>query len=120
MEENTIKIEYTIQCTGDHEVLVNGHTLNSNGITQPLHIHKVNCLEVVGNVKVNKLILDGIDTEHFIHHGFVDESQRGNQATTHVKYFFRIPIWNWYLDWKQNDNSTIRQISKTHQGFIPL
>jgi len=66
------------------------------------------------------LILDGIDTDYFVHHGFTENKGRGNSGIEYVKYFFKTPIWQWYIEWTQNDNNTIRQISKTHQGFIPL
>ena len=77
------------------------------------HSHK-------GTIVVEQLILDGIDTEYFVHHGFTNNKGRGNAGLGWVKYYFRIPIWQWFIDWKQNDNSTFRQISKNHQGFIPL
>jgi hypothetical protein len=29
-------------------------------------------------------------------------------------------VWRWYIEWKQHDNSTFRQLSKDHSGFLPL
>ena len=32
--------------------------------------------------------LDNIDTEYFIHHGFIENSQKSNAIKKSVKYFF--------------------------------
>jgi hypothetical protein len=79
-----------------------------------------NTITFQGKVSIDSLILDGIDTEYFVHHGFTENKSRGNAGQEYVKYYFKTPIWQWFIEWKQNDNSTTRQISKTHQGFIPL
>ncbi len=77
-----------------------------------------NEIEFKGPITINKLILDGIDTKYFIHHGFTDYG-RGNSGKF-VKYYFKAPIWEWIIDWTTNDNSTFRTISKINQGFLPL
>mgnify|MGYP007072156995 FL=1 len=82
--------------------------------------HKFNSITIKGNVVVNRLELDGIDTRYFIHHGFTSNKNRGNADSIFVKFYFYTPIWKWYIDWINNDNSSFRQISKDHSGFIPL
>jgi hypothetical protein len=82
--------------------------------------HKFNSITIKGNVVVNRLELDGIDTRYFIHHGFTSNKNRGNADNIFVKFYFYTPIWKWYIDWINNDNSSFRQISKDHSGFIPL
>tara|TARA_B100001248_G_scaffold183281_1_gene139566 strand:+ start:3153 stop:3533 length:381 start_codon:yes stop_codon:yes gene_type:complete len=88
--------------------------------TPILKDHKMHCLDLQGKVTVEKLILDGIDTDYFIHHGFCSDGNRGNHDNKQVRYYFQTPIWEWYIDWKQHDNSKYRNISKDHSGFIPL
>ena len=120
MQKN-ISIDYDIEWHhNEYKILLNGKEYTRLKVIEVLPTHKVNTLEFCGDVVVNKLILDDIDTEYFVHHGFTENSQRGNASKTCVKYFFKTPIWSWFLDLKQNDNSTIRELSKTHQGFIPL
>lgn len=82
--------------------------------------HKFNSITIKGNVVINRLELDGIDTRYFIHHGFTSNKNRGNADNNFVKFYFYTPIWKWYIEWINNDNSTFRQISKNHSGFIPL
>ena len=82
--------------------------------------HKFNSITIKGNVVINRLELDGIDTRYFIHHGFTSNKNRGNADNSFVKFYFYTPIWKWYIEWINNDNSTFRQISKNHSGFIPL
>lgn len=82
--------------------------------------HKFNSITIQGNVVVTRLELDGIDTRYFIHHGFISNKNRGNADNNFVKFYFYTPIWKWYIDWLDNDNSSFRQISKDHSGFIPL
>jgi len=82
--------------------------------------HKFNSITIKGNVVVNRLELDDIDTRYFIHHGFTSNKNRGNADNIFVKFYFYTPIWKWYIDWINNDNSSFRQISKDHSGFIPL
>jgi hypothetical protein len=88
--------------------------------SQLLMDHKTHTLEIRGNVTVERLMLDGIDTEYFKYHGFTSDGARGNSDTKCVKYYFNTPIWKWYIEWRQHDNSTYRQLSKDHSGFLPL
>ena len=119
--QKSISIDYDIEWHNkEYKILLNGKEYTGLIVIEVLPTHKVNTLEFSGDVIVNKLILDDIDTEYFVHHGFTENPQRGNASKTCVKYFFKAPIWSWFLDWKQNDNSAIRELSKTHQGFIPL
>ena len=119
--QKSISIDYDIEWHhNEYKILLNGKECTGREVIEVSPTHKVNTLEFCGNVVVNKLILDDIDTEYFVHHGFTENSQRGNAGKTYVKYFFKTPIWSWYLDWKQNDNAVIRELSKAHQGFIPL
>ena len=82
--------------------------------------HQTHCLDIVGNVTVESLHLDGIDTEYFVHHGFASDGARGNTDRQRVRFYFRTPVWQWLLEWKQHDNSTFRTLSKDHSGFLPL
>ena len=119
--QKSISIDYDIEWHhNEYKILLNGKEYTGLKVIEVLPTHKVNTLEFCGDVIVNKLILDDIDTEYFVHHGFTENPQRGNASKTCVKYFFKTPIWSWYLDWKQNDNAVIRELSKAHQGFIPL
>ena len=123
--KNIIPIGFEVTTQGEYKVILNGKEFTPKNWcnyieTEVLPTHKLNTLEFCGDIVVNRLVLDQIDTEYFVHHGFTENSQRGNASKTCVKYFFKTPIWSWYLDWKQNDNSVIRELSKAHQGFIPL
>ena len=120
--QNSIPIGFDVESQGEYKVLLNGKECSGMEVIpiEVLPTYKVNTLEFYGDVVVHKLILDDIDTEYFIHHGFIENSQRGNASKQCVKYFFKTPIWSWFLDWKQNDNSVIRELSKAHQGFVPL
>lgn len=82
--------------------------------------HQTHCLDIMGDVRVERLELDGIDTDYFVHHGFTSDGTRGNTDRQRVRYYFRTPVWKWYIEWKQHDNSTFRQLSKDHSGFLPL
>ena len=119
---DSIQIAFDVESQGEYKVLLNGNECSGTEVIpiEVLPTHKLNTLEFCGDVVVNKLVLDNIDTEYFVHHGFIENSQRGNASKTCVKYFFKTPIWSWFLDWKQNDNSVIRELSKAYQGFIPL
>tara|TARA_B100001057_G_scaffold449428_1_gene490585 strand:+ start:440 stop:814 length:375 start_codon:yes stop_codon:yes gene_type:complete len=88
--------------------------------THWLEPKRLQALTIHGNVEVSKLVLDGIDTEYFIHHGFVNGGYRGNQTTENLTYYFKVPIWRWYIEWIQHDNSYFRKLSQAHQGFLPL
>lgn len=97
------------------------HTQSTIQFTTPiLKDHKMSWLDIQGKVTIDKLILDGIDTDYFIHHGFVSEGRRGNSDDKNVRYYFQTPVWEWYIDWKQHDSSKYRNISKDHSGFLPL
>lgn len=104
----------------DKPCAINGNKVHVENLAQ----HKTHYIEFKsadgGQITVEKLILDGIDTEYFTHHGFIENSGRGNSSNSTVKYYFNVPVWDWFLTWKENDNSTTRMLSKTHQGFIPL
>jgi hypothetical protein len=121
-----IPIRFTLEARTDYTVLINGenmfehsqHTVEFN--TPILKDHKMHTLDICGDVRVVNLTLDGIDTEYFIHHGFTTAGYRGNADPERVRYYFQTPVWEWYIDWKQHDNSKFRNISKTHQGFLPL
>lgn len=97
------------------------HTQSTIEFTTPiLKDHKIHYLDIQGKVTVQKLILDGIDTEYYIHHGFASDGRRGNIDNTQVRYYFETPVWEWYIDWRQHDNSKYRNLSKDHSGFLPL
>ena len=97
------------------------HTQSTIEFTSPiLKDHKFSWLDIQGKVTIESLTLDGIDTDYFIHHGFCSDGRRGNNDDKQVRYYFQTPIWEWYIDWKQHDNSKYRNISKDHSGFIPL
>ena len=50
------------------------HTQSTIEFTTPiLKDHKMSWLDIQGKVTIDKLILDGIDTDYFIHHGFVSD-----------------------------------------------
>jgi len=117
-----MEIRYTYgKDSAPTEVLINDNPVEDTGTIQAdFGFYTWNTITFKGKVSIDKLILDGIDTDYFVHHGFTENKGRGNSGTEYVKYFFKTPIWQWYIEWTQNDNNTIRQISKTHQGFIPL
>jgi hypothetical protein len=124
-----INIQFEAESNGTIQIFLNecdqtDRVNNNIFIANNLAPHKTHYIEFKSNTKelitVKKLILDGIDTEYFIYHGFLPNSRRGNSSDSSIKYYFNLPIWDWFLNWKQNDNSTIRMLSKTHQGFIPL
>jgi hypothetical protein len=125
---NSITIKFKTLCKGQVDVFLNDHlqtsVSNNSFTTGALAPHKTHFVEFRNTtnqlITVEKLFLDGIDTEYFIYHGFLPNSERGNANNQSVKYYFNIPIWDWFLNWKENDNSTNRMLSKTHQGFIPL
>ena len=48
-----------------------------------------------------------------------DLEPRRLQALTMVGEF-EAPVWRWYIEWIQHDNSYFRKLSKNHQGFLPL
>ena len=97
------------------------HTQSTIEFTSPiLKDHKFSWLDIQGKVTIESLKLDGIDTDYFIHHGFCSDGHRGNHDHKQVRYYFQTPIWEWYIDWKQHDNSKYRNISKDHSGFLPL
>jgi len=113
-----IDIQFT--ATGVASLWINGEIANTD--TQKIETHsnrQWNELMFKGTPTVTELQLDGIDTEYFVHHGFSDFG-RGNSGKQYVKYYFRTPVWEWFIDWKKNDNNAFRQISKVDQGFIPL
>ena len=116
-----MRIQYTLsEHSRCDRVSINDIEVQNTGdVSMDLGFFTWNTIMFEGQVTVERLILDGIDTEYFVHHGFNENKGRGN-AGTMVKYYFKTPIWQWFIEWKQNDNNTIRQISKTHQGFIPL
>jgi hypothetical protein len=124
----SIEIQFEVNSVNPIQVFLNDQPqtklINNSFTASNLSHHKTHYIEFKSDTKqlitVEKLILDGIDTEYFIHHGFLPNSGRGNASDSYVKYYFNLPIWDWFLNWKQNDNSTIRMLSKTHQGFIPL
>ncbi len=121
-----VSIRFTLKTATDYTVLVNGENIVEHSQdtmefnTAILKDHKMHSLDIRGDVQVESLVLDGIDTEHYIHHGFTSNGTRGNKDSTNVRYYFQAPIWKWYLDWKQHDNSKYRNISKAHSGFLPL
>ena len=117
-----MEIQYTYgEGSAPTQVLLNGQPVQDTGILQATFpFYSWNTITFQGKVSIDSLILDGIDTEYYVHHGFTENKSRGNAGQEYVKYYFKTPIWQWFIEWKQNDNSTIRQISKTHQGFIPL
>ena len=113
-----IDIQFT--ATGVESLWVNGEMVNQD--TQKIETHsnrQWNELIFKGAPTVSELQLDGIDTKHFVHHEFTNEG-RGNSGSKFVKFYFKTPIWEWFIDWETNDNNAFRQISKDHQGFLPL
>tara|TARA_R110000803_G_scaffold23081_2_gene56924 strand:- start:607 stop:978 length:372 start_codon:yes stop_codon:yes gene_type:complete len=120
-----IECNYELESSNPYEILVNERPVgifdspNGTLILESLDVPKINMIEFKGSVKINKLMLDGIDLEHFVFHGFMPNKGRGNQGES-VKYFYQLPIWHWFLKWKEHDNSTFRELSKSHQGFVPL
>ena len=102
---------YTVVEHSQKKLEFNSHVLKD---------HQTHALDIVGDVTVERLCLDGIDTDYFVHHGFTSNGTRGNTDTQRVRYYFRTPVWRWLLEWKQHDNSTFRQLSKDHSGFLPL
>ncbi len=97
------------------------HSQTSIGFETPwLEPKRIQVLTITGNVEVIKLTLDDIDTAHFVHHGFVNGGLRGNQTTDTLTYYFQVPIWRWYIEWIQHEESYFRKLSKAHQGFLPL
>lgn len=74
------------------------------------------------DLSINKLVLDGIDTRYFVHHGFTSAGHRGNnvQNSGKIWYYFKLPIWQWYMDFIEHDNSYFRQISKAYSGFTAI
>lgn len=121
-----IPVSFIIKTATDYKVVLNDeHIAEHSQLTMEfetpqLKDHKMQCLEIRGNVTVERLVLDDIDTEYFVHHGFTSRGARGNSDQHCVKYYFQTPIWRWYMNWRQHDNSTFRQISKDHSGFLPL
>ena len=121
-----IPIRFTLKTATDYTVLLNDQTVVEHSqdsmefSTWILKDHKMHSLDIRGDVQVESLVLDGIDTEHYIHHGFTSDGTRGNKDNKNVRYYFQTPVWKWYLDWKQHDNSKYRNLSKTHSGFLPL
>jgi len=121
-----IPIRFTLKVATDYAVLLNGETIVEHSqpaieFTTPiLKDHKMHTLDIRGNVQVESLWLDNIDTEYYTHHGFTSNGARGNTDSNNVRYYFQTPIWKWLLDWKQHDNSKYRLLSKDHTGFLPL
>jgi hypothetical protein len=116
----TIKSATAYQVVLNHEHIVEHSQATIEFETPLLKDHKMQCLEIRGDVAVERLVLDGIDTEYFVHHGFTSGDTRGNADSQCVRYYFQTPVWRWYMNWRQHDNSTFRQISKDHSGFLPL
>ena len=121
-----INVRYTLETTTGYRVLLNHepileHSQSTVEFTSPvLKDGRMHTLEFMGEISVKSLVLDGIDTEYFVHHGFTSNGGRGNADSRFVKYYFETPIWSWYLDWKQHDSSKYRLLSKDHSGFLPL
>lgn len=120
-----IPVRIELESTEHYEILFNDQLiLSQSGAMAEFELdvseHHFSNLMIRGSVRIDRLILDGIDTEYFVHHGFNPKGQRGNQSTEWVGYYFRAPIWKWYIEWKQHDNSPFREISKNHSGFLPL
>ena len=121
-----IPIQLEFKKSSDYKIILNNeiiveHSQTSLGFdTAWLEPRRLQTLTINGDIEVTKLVLDGIDTGYFIHHGFVNGGFRGNQTTDTVTYYFQIPVWKWYIEWIQHDNSYFRKLSKAHQGFLPL
>lgn len=121
-----IPIRITLNSATGYRISLNGETIVEHSQkdmefnTPLLKDHKMQCLELEGDITVESLMFDGIDTEYFVHHGFTSNGGRGNSDSEKIKYYFQTPIWRWYMDWRQHDNSTFRQLSKDHSGFLPL
>ena len=121
-----ITVRITLEAACDYTVLLNNETVVEHSQTMiefntpVLKDHRMHTLDIRGDVQVEGLILDGIDTEYYKHHGFTGNGTRGNKDNTNVRYYFQTPVWKWYLDWKQHDNSKYRNLSKAHTGFLPL
>ena len=68
-----IPIRFTLKTATDYIVLLNDQTVVEHSQdsmefnTWILKDHKMNSLDIRGDVEVESLVLDGIDTEHYIH-----------------------------------------------------
>jgi hypothetical protein len=121
-----ISVQFTLKTATDYTVLLDGETVVEH--SQPtlefntpiLKDHRMHTLDIRGSVQVESLVLDGIDTEYYTHHGFTSDGARGNSDNNNVRYYFQTPVWKWFLEWKQHDDSKYRLISKAHSGFLPL
>jgi|TARA_R110002153_G_scaffold114065_1_gene256708 hypothetical protein len=109
------------------KVLLNGETMATGKgpsiefETPDLEPRRLQALTMVGEFEVEKLTLDGIDTQSFVSHGFVAGGHRGWKTKGGlITYYFQAPVWRWYIEWIQHDNSYFRKLSKNHQGFLPL
>lgn len=121
-----IPIRFELARATPYEVWLNGQKVveHSQNVLEfdsmILKDHMTHELEIKGHVEVIRLWLDGIDTEYFVHHGFTPDRGRGNAHNQSVKYYFNTPVWRWYMEWHKHDNSTFRELSKDHSGFLPL
>tara|TARA_Y100001937_G_C7044520_1_gene296201 strand:+ start:505 stop:879 length:375 start_codon:yes stop_codon:yes gene_type:complete len=121
-----IPIQIDFKSESDYKITLNQDTLvehcqASIGFETPwLEPKRIHMLTITGDVEVSRLTLDEIDTAHFVHHGFVNDGLRGNQTKHTLTYYFQVPIWKWYIEWIQHEESYFRKLSKAHQGFLPL
>jgi|TARA_B100000780_G_scaffold83997_1_gene57447 hypothetical protein len=113
-------IDVQFKSTGVTSLWVNGEQVELDSQLIEVHSNRQwNEIMFKGSATIYELQLDGIDTNYFVHHGFTDYG-RGNAGNKYVKYYFKTPIWEWFIDWETNDNNAFRQISKADQGFLPL